>query len=82
MRCGGASAGGVLARKPPELAEIWRDQEISERESFAASECFPVRPAKDFLGSGCLEEGALQAFRSVVENQDAAVTEWDLLGLP
>ncbi len=39
-RCFGASVGGVLARKPPELAGIWRQDVISERKSLVARIAF------------------------------------------
>ena len=80
MRCFGASVGGASARKPPELAGIWRNREISDGKSMPES--IALLPAMPRIGLAAVVFGVRRAASGIFEDQDAAIAERDFFGLP
>ena len=69
MRCFGASVGGASARKPPELAGICRNREISDGKSMPES--IALLPAMPRIGLAAVVFGVRRAALGIFEDQDA-----------
>ena len=76
----GASVGGVLVRKPPELVGKRLARENSRGVFIRRERSLPNRFVKISLGGGF--SASLSGSLGVFENQGAVVLELDFLGFP